>query len=943
MTNINSPSFDIVRQTIKSLKENMDWEAIKTMNTGSLEQTQIYIDLQTAMKVFPEGMTIEDWKELISSEKEAEIKKLRLENAEEDTIIISPNADNQIHVPQGEKSSWQLYKNHLLNSGWSLGSVQEIENATIHILKKLSRDTSESGPVKGLVIGHVQSGKTANMAALTAMAADWGWNMFIVLSGMIENLRKQTQERLIKDLNHPGNLSWISLERISGKSAVGNRAQDLVFDDKANQRYLTVCLKNKTRLSNLIAWMHADKNKLKDMRIIVIDDEADQGGINTMDVNSDERAAINKLIVELVDGNNSKYKPQAINYISYTATPYSNFLNESGQDSLYPKDFIGSLKPSNEYIGPKQIFGVQETESNYGMNIVRKIDEEDLTDIKLIHDEGCLKLPSSFIESICWFLCSAAALRSLNYKKPVSMLIHTSQKQVHHANIATAVETWISKTDAEDLLKNCEKVYRNETNRFTLKDFRNSYREYNIPDEKINNYPDFETLKNEILVLKKDISHIRLGEEGHLKYSDGIHLCIDNCANNGITEDNMYVRLAYPDPKMENYPSPAPAFIVIGGSTLSRGLTIEGLVSTYFLRSSTQADSLMQMGRWFGYRKGYELFPKIWMTSNTYEKFEFLATLEEELREDLKRFSELGHSPAEVGPRVKNSPKASWMKVTAKNKMQGAKEINMDFTGTSNQTVIFSKNNVTLSDNIKITNTFLHSLGSSETSWNNSALIWRNVDFNVVKNEFLLKFNFHPRSRVFNQMDIFCKWVEETTENTGFTKWNVVVSSRGNIDGETDRFWKVDGKRIGLVNRSQKKNNMQQPNSNTVSIGVLRAPTDLYADLHPNDYIKYKNEINSNKLTKEKVDRIREQSGLESVPQLLFYMIDKDSKARESKSGNSVNQNNRADLDFPEDIVGVSIYIPGKKMGNNFAKALTVDLSDTDISFNKGDLGTDGY
>ena len=113
--------------------------------------------------------------------------------------------------------------------GWNPNSVQDLEDATIGILRRLSSDTREIGPIKGLVIGHVQSGKTANMEALMAMAADHGWNMFIVLSGTIESLRLQTLKRMQKDLNQEGNLIWRGIEHPSKKSQYGERAQGLPF------------------------------------------------------------------------------------------------------------------------------------------------------------------------------------------------------------------------------------------------------------------------------------------------------------------------------------------------------------------------------------------------------------------------------------------------------------------------------------------------------------------------------------------------------------------------------------------------------------------------------------------------------------------------------------------------------------------------------------------
>lgn len=203
---------------------------------------------------------------------------------------------------------------------------------------------------------------------------------------------------------------------------------------------------------------------------------------------------------------------------------------------------------------------------------------------------------------------------------------------------------------------------------------------------------------------------LNLMREGDLSYHKGIHLCIDNCTNNGITSDGMHVRLAYPDPS--NMPSPAPAFIVVGGATLSRGLTIEGLISTFFLRSVGQADTLMQMGRWFGYRKKYELLPRLWITDKTRQQFVFLAALDQELRDEIQQMDITGRSPADYGPKVKNSPKVSFIRITAKNRMQAATEAAMDYSGASNQTYLFDNNATILKENIRITEEFISELGT---------------------------------------------------------------------------------------------------------------------------------------------------------------------------------------------------------------------------------------
>ena len=241
--------------------------------------------------------------------------------------------------------------------------VEGIKKSAFSILQHLSTDTTETGPVKGLVLGNVQSGKTANMAGLMAMAADNGWNYVIVLTGMIENLRLQNQKRLINDLS--GN-STVQFEPIENPSLSSQR-QISDLNLTGNKVYLTVGLKNSTRLKSLVKWLYSDVNRARQLKLLIIDDEADQASVNVKKINDEteedvqERTAVNKAILDLVHGINN-VQPKASNYIAYTATPYANVLNEAGKNTLYPSDFIYSLTPSPDYIGPQQLFGTEEPE-----------------------------------------------------------------------------------------------------------------------------------------------------------------------------------------------------------------------------------------------------------------------------------------------------------------------------------------------------------------------------------------------------------------------------------------------------------------------------------------------------------------------------------------------------------------------------------------------------
>ncbi|KMJ57115.1 endonuclease [Bacillus sp. LL01] len=925
MAHINLPLYDDCRKWItRARRQNRSWENIKYAGKGSEAVLVTFLQQQIEDNFWP-NLEAETWYKLVESEKEAEKRMVELSERQPAAILIDSSQDSEVTVPEDPRSSWQLYKTHLLASGWKKDAVEEIEKATIAILKRLNNDTIETGPIKGLVIGHVQSGKTANMAALMAMAADWGWNFFAVLSGTIENLRKQTQSRLLKDLNRPGNINWSGLEHLSKNSPMGQRAQDLRLEENSNMRYFTVCLKNGSRLKNMIEWMQYDTNKHKQMKIIIIDDEADQASVNTGDISNNERKKINSLIVNLVEGRTAKggysySKAKAMNYISYTATPYANVLNEASEESLYPRNFIRTLQTSNEYFGPEQIFGIEGHENSDGLNIVRTISDEDLEIIKMVHNGEWFHLPNSFKESICWYFCAVSAMRIYGYKKPVSMLIHTSQKQAHHKGVSDSIQAWLKDEDNHnEILGLCREIWRRETNAFTKENFRQQYPEYGKSDNEIPDYPEYKQMISEVEILLEEISHIQLGDDDELKYHNGIHLCIDNCANNGVNDDNMFVRLAYPDPESKDYPKKAPAFIVVGGSTLSRGLTIEGLTSTYFLRSSGLGDSLMQMGRWFGYRKGYELLPRIWMTQKTIEKFEFLAELEVELREDLHKFMVAGADPTAYGPRVKNTPKVSWMRITSGNKMQGAVEVDLDFTGTSNQTVVFHNDKEILQNNITVTEDFLNNLGNGEISHNKNSFVWKSVSFEMIREQMLSRFIFHPRSRVFNQMEAFCEWVSKVSSEAELKPWNVVVSGIGKVnepamDG-SHKEWKLSVGSINKITRSRKTNN-GHATSDSINIGVLRAPKDLLADIDLDLLSEESRGIVEAGSIKD-TDKYRAEAGCDKTPQLLIYRIDKDSKA---------TSKDRADLNANEDLIGLSIYIPGIKRATNLARALTVKL-----------------
>jgi hypothetical protein len=720
---------------------------------------------------------------------------------------------------------------------------------------------------------------------------------------------------------------------------ISQRAQSLHFDPGSKERYFTVCLKNSTRLRKLIQWAQADKNKQRQMKILVIDDEADQAGINTCKIDQDELSRINKLIRALVNGKNEKNENidtqyLAMNYIGYTATPYANILNEAGEDSLYPRSFITTLAVSKEYFGPQQIFGYSGDSVVFdGMDIVRTIDAKELIELKSIHDGDVFATPESLLDAVCWFMCGVACMRIWGYQKPVSMLIHTSQKTAHHSAIASVVNDWIVNTPDKDIIKRAERVWYEETSKFSLETFRAQYPTYDRPDYAINKYPDFSAVEEQLGILLSDgISHIELDSEGELSYHKGIHLCIDNCTNNGVNSEGMHVRLAYPD--SHNMPSPAPAFIVVGGATLSRGLTIEGLISTFFLRSVGQADTLMQMGRWFGYRKKYELLPRLWITDKTRQQFIFLAALDQELRDEIQHMDITGRSPADYGPKVKNSPKVSFIRITAKNRMQAATEASMDYSGASNQTYLFDNNSGILRDNILYTEEFIEELGVAWTPVENhfeNDIVWRDITFETVR-KFIEQFHFCNRLKVFNDTKPLMDWIEKVTGEGKLGNWNVIVAGKKNA---TNGTWELpNGKSVNKINRS-KKTNQYESDDSLLDIGVLRDPMDLFADVDiaaiDDPAVKQLILASISSSNAKGAAGLRDRTGLDTTPQLIIYRVDR----------KSTGSGGRRDLEANEDVIGISIYIPGGRIGTSYASSVSIKMKN-DIFDGGADLeGTD--
>lgn len=894
-----------------------DWNKVRGLEYFSgnqLTQEEILsLFIAPATSLSKEELTIDLWNRVVDFMEDRE-KKIKVTK-------LGTSIRNDASIPEDEYSSWQLYQKKLIDQGWSESSVENIKKSSFEILQNLSMDTADYGPIKGLVIGNVQSGKTANMAGLMAMAADNGFNYFIILSGVIENLRQQTSTRLYEDMKSSGhgNLHWIPIENPSCRSRLPeHNISTFNLGDNDKDRYFTVCLKNKKRLESLINWLFSDLNKTRQLKVLVIDDEADQASINTNPIEEENATTINSLIKRLVNTDEVK----GMNYISYTATPYANVLNETSFQSLYPKDFIILLPPSEDYIGPKQMFGTEIPEASPSIDIIRDISDRDKEIVKEIQDGKLYQqLPGSFVEAIHWFLLTVAAMRSLDYHKPITMLVHTSFNIGHHHKIAQKISDYLRnfKINYDRIIPELQELYENESLDFKRSYFLNALKEYSTPDM-VPDYPEWIDIERYIdrLVRLKDeefVSHIPIGEEGQPKYHKGIHLVIDNSQSRS---DDQIVRLVYPT--KNQMPNTAPAFIVVGGNTLSRGLTLEGLTTTYFLRATNQADTLMQMGRWFGYRKGYEIFPRVWLDRMALERYQFLSQMNEELRDEMKVFSEKGLTPLDYAPRIKNSPDYQLIRITSNNKMQSAEAKEFDFTGFNTQTIYFEKNIEKLEYNLSKAKSFLNSLGEPEVKKN--YMIWRQIGIDIIK-QFLSEYQVCSSDIKMCSLPALLEWAEANSSE--LENWSVVLSGKGKVEETKGQKsdWNIRGYSPGISERTKLKNRSTDQIAN---IGSLRSPSDLLADIEeltPDEKKVVKT---------SEVQAIREKYGYGRIPQIIVYRIDKDNRTDEEYQKIHVNEKgefirkNRTPLNFPRDLIGINIMIPGISKRNNLSTYVSVKL-----------------
>ena len=678
---------------------------------------------------------------------------------------------------------WRRLRNYLLDAvGRSETAITVLDDESDRVLRQLE-DPRATGPasfeVKGLVVGYVQSGKTANFSALIAKSADLGYKLVIVLSGIHNSLRLQTQQRLAKELglDHLG----VGLPE-HGKRWLSMTARDLRGDFnpgsfspavlQGNERVVAVVKKNKTILTRLIGWM--DGNVPSSLPVLIIDDEADQASINTGG-NRPALAEIADLLPEDVDvaDDPDEVDPSVINglirsllkcfarvsYVAYTATPFANVLiDHEAQDrvhgdDLYPRDFILSLRRPEGYVGAERLFGRDALpgESEEGIDALDVIEEvpEHEADLLTPRSRGAsptgVVIPQAMQTAFLDFLLGYAG-RAVRHQKdePAAMLVHTQH--------LTAIQNRLGEALKEHVA-NVRRQWKYDKDSIVpvLRDrWENNFRPV-IRGMDASRDMDFEPLMEPLNILFRDPIEVRVlnsASDDVMDYS---------------TEPNLKA-------------------VFVGGNRLSRGLTLEGLLVSYYLRTTDYYDTLLQMGRWFGYRESYVDLTRLWTTRVLASKFRALALAEEDMRRQIRRYELEKLTPLQFAVKIRVHPV---MRITAKNKMGAAQTVEQNYACELQQTINFRLSEpVWLNDNLKATHDFVSSIGSPAVSAG-GVHTWDNVGVGDVLG-FLTKYNTDASAESFD-LHTIREYIGAKSRAGELTSWWVSIRGASNDEnGEVD-------------------------------------------------------------------------------------------------------------------------------------------------------------
>lgn len=744
----------------------------------------------------------------------AELRHLFSVGAETATALDDPTEHEPWLLSKRAQIHWRFWNRYMTylerDFGMPPAVVSKLNESTTMVLERLE-DPQREPPWdrRGMVVGSVQSGKTANYTGLICKAVDAGYKLVIVLAGIHSNLRAQTQLRLDEgvlgfDTQKSRRLNtdsrWIGVGKLPGERLVIHSLTSSAENGDFNKTVaetigvmlggdpvILVVKKNSRLLGNLLKWvLHISgsgdsatgKHVVRKVPLLLVDDEADNASINTKTnpgvADGDSVTAINGKIRRLLDA----FEKSA--YVGYTATPFANiFINpdaetpEHGED-LFPRSFIISVKPPTNYVGPTKVFGLDGDPdagivASNGLPVVRDIDDFSAAfppKHKIDHIPN--ELPDSLKRAIRCFILTCAARRVRGQvRRHNSMLVHVTRFVI-----------------VQEIVVN---LIREELNSLQRRiEFGDGQRRPTLIEE-------LEALWNKEFV---PVTQALGNEAGSpVSWTDVREQLHPAAAKITVLPINGFAKeaLDYKEHEMEGR-----SVIAIGGDKLSRGLTLEGLSISYFLRTSRMYDTLMQMGRWFGYRPGYLDLCRLFTTRTLRNWYRHIALAEAELRREFDYMVAAGLTPENYGLRVRTHPEG--MIVTALNKMSHGRTLELSWSGVLAQTTQLPKESGKVAANLRATESLLGGLGQPSAGDGGDTLVWNGVSAAQVA-KFVESLQFPPASARASGEQLAAFIRKQVGKSPAeLTTWTVALVSKGQVSGDRQRM--VAGFDVGLIERS---------------------------------------------------------------------------------------------------------------------------------------------
>ncbi len=705
--------------------------------------------------------------------------------------------------------------------------VTKLDSITDTIMDGFGDPRRDAFARRGLVMGDVQSGKTNTYTRLCCKAVDVGYKMIILLSGTLESLRRQTQGRMDEGLVGKDSAVFIK-KKASEPIGVGKIDCDKDefyvfthtesdFKEKTAEALnisitnlqnplLLVIKKNAKIINNLAKWLDSHRSGMIKSPLLLIDDEADNASINTSDT---DITAINNGIRKVL----SLF--QRNTYVGFTATPYANiFINPDDNEDLYPKHFIYCLKSPSNYIGPVSVYQ-DDGKYHYMLKTIHmNVDEKGLPELPYKHSKEFVikKIPESLSEAINCFIVSCA-IRDLRgtTNAHMSMLINASRFTDVQESIKDLVEQRIYQIKTAVDINSKLPVNEALTDLF-IDDLHSAWKK---------NYADcgftWEQIQNALSVATKPIIVRSVNQKTGSK-----SLNYDEYKKTGLR------------------------VIAIGGNSLSRGLTLEGLCISYFYRRAQSYDTLMQMGRWFGYRDGYSDLCRIWMTEESIDWYEGISYATEELKRDFDIMYANGKTPEVFGMRVRND--INGLLITARNKMRyaGDKIVVKSVDGTSMFTSSVSVGNANIEHNEQLLINLVNKLLSERKPLLNKVTgnyFFPHVSFEYVR-DFLKNYQYpEAENRLFDREAI----LNMINEGSLAKDWDIAIQH-----GSGDTYIRLDNVGIPVEKVLRTSYKVRGKTEETLNIRFNRAglisPTNMKEGIY-NDYSL--DGINENKVYDE--------------------------------------------------------------------------------------------